>query len=99
MYMPNKTKNTKTTTERLNEAAMQGGIVMMAAAATLGMLELPEHQNSRVIVPVRPVFAMASDGTDNAGQGNQLQREREETAPHYISYSIIQRTAGRTGKR
>jgi hypothetical protein len=92
-----KTKNTKTTTDKLNEAAMQGGIVLMAAAATLGMLELPDQQNSKVIVPNQPAFAMAVQGGDDPN--NTLRREREETTPHFISYSVVQRTAGRTGKR
>jgi len=96
--MPIKTKNTKTTIEKLGEAAMQGGIVLMAAAATLGMLELPENHNNRVIVPNQPAFAAATHNIDNAGQNNQLRRESEETVPHYISYTVTQRTPARSGR-
>jgi hypothetical protein len=88
-------KNTQTTTEKLGEAALHGGIILMAAAATLGMLELPDHQNTKVIVPNQPAFAMATQGGD---LNNPLQREREEISPHYISYSVVQRTASRTGR-
>lgn len=95
--MSNKTKNTKTTAEKLGAAALQGGIILMAAAATLGMLELPDRSSSRiVVVPNQPAFAMATPG---GGLNNPLQREREEISPHYISYSVVQRTAGRTGRR
>lgn len=94
--MPTKTKNTKTTAEKLGAAALQGGIVLMAAAATLGMLELPDRSNNRIVVPNQPAFAMATQG---GNLNNPLQREREEVSPHYISYSVVQRTAGRTGRR
>lgn len=75
---------------------MQAGLVLMTAAATIGMVELPEHPN-KVVVPNQPVFAVASD-TYNNERDNPLRREREETAPHYISYNTSQRTPGRTGR-
>ncbi len=67
----------------------------MTAAATLGMLELPEHPNSRIVLTSQPVFAMT---TQNTHQNNPIRREREETSPHYISYSVVERTVARTGK-
>ncbi len=67
----------------------------MAAAATLGMIELPTSPDKKLIVPNQPVFAMA---TQNTEQNNPIRREREETGPHYINYSVTQRTVGRTGK-
>ena len=94
--MSNKNKNIQLPTEKLSEAAMQGGIILMAAAATLGMLELPDHQNSKVIVPNQPAFAVAAHGGDDPN--NILQREREEVSPHYISYSVVQRTPTRSGR-
>lgn len=66
----------------------------MAAAATLGMLELPDHPN-KIIIISRPVFAQA---TLNSDQGNQMRRERDEAAPHYMSYEVAQRTPSRAGK-
>jgi hypothetical protein len=95
--MPNKTK-TVTIQQRLAEVATKSGIVLMAAAATIGMLELPEHPDKRVVVPHQPAFAFATENSDNNRPDNTLRREREETGPHYISYSVAQRTPGRTGK-
>ena len=87
------TKNDKNV--NLAELAQQAGIVLMTVAATVGLMELPEHPNARIVVPNQP--AMAVVGVNNEGN-NPLRREREETAPHHISYSEIQRTPGRTGK-
>ena len=70
----------------------------MAAAATIGMLEMPEHPDKRVVVPHQPAFAFATENGGNNQQDNTLRREREEAGPHYISYSVAQRTPGRTGK-
>ena len=97
--MSNKTKNNQNAADKLTEAAKQGGIILMAAAATLGMLELPEHPTSRaIVVPNQPAFAMATNGVQDQSQSNQLRRERDETVQHYISYSVSQRTPSRSGK-
>lgn len=95
-----KTKKHQTTTDKITETAKQSGYLLMAAAATLGMLELPEHTaRQSVIVPNQPVFAMAAQNGQEPGQaGNQMRREREEVAPHYMSYSVAQRTPSRAGK-
>jgi hypothetical protein len=78
----------------LTEMSQHIGMALMAAAATIGMLELPEHPNARVVVPSQPAL-VAVEATEN----NPLRREREEMAPHHISYSETQRTPGRTGKQ
>lgn len=97
--MSNKTKTSRTAADKLTEAAKQGGIVLMAAAATLGMLELPDRSNARaIIVPNQPAFAMATRNVQDEGQANQILRERYEAAPHYVSYSVSQRTPSRSGK-
>ena len=97
--MSNKTKNNQTAADKLTEAAKQGGIMLMAAAATLGMIELPDHTNGRaVVVPNQPAFAMATHNIQDQGQTNQILRERYEAAPHYISYNVSQRTPSRSGK-
>ncbi len=85
----------KNTTESLQTLSHQMGLLLMTAAATFGMLELPAHPNSKVIVPVQPAFAQVTASSEG---NNPLRREREESAPHYISYSVAQRTPGRTGK-
>ena len=95
--MSDKTKNTKTTSDKLYRAAQQGGLLLMSAAVTLGMLELPDRPNSRVILPSQPAFAWANQN-QNPANGNTLRRESEETAPHYISYSVVQRTPTRSGR-
>ncbi len=89
-----KHKNSPSNTDKFNTVAMQAGLILMTAAATIGMVELPEHPN-KVAINMQPVFAVASD---NASEPNPLRREREETAPHFISYSVTQRTPGRTGR-
>lgn len=96
--MSTKTKNTKNTSEKLVELSQQAGLLLMTAAVTIGMVELPEHANNRVIVPNQPSFAFANNNGE-ANPNNPLRREGEESAPHYISYSTFQRTPGRTGKR
>ena len=97
--MSNKTKNSKNTAEKITDVAKQGGILLMAAAATLGMLELPDRPTSRaIVVPNQPAFAVATNGIQDQAQSNQLRRERDETVQHYISYSVSQRTPSRSGK-
>ena len=96
--MSTKTKNTKTPIEKLAEVSQQAGLVLMTAAVTIGMVELPEHPNSKVVVPNQPAFAFANNSGE-ANPNNPMRREREESAPHYTNYSVTQRTPGRTGKR
>jgi hypothetical protein len=95
--MSDKTKNNKKLSKQIKAAAGQAGILMMAAAATIGMVELPDNMRSRVAVPNQPVFAFANN-LEQQEQGNNLRREREDTAPHYISYSDVQRTPSRSGR-
>jgi hypothetical protein len=95
MLMANKTKTTKTI-DTINDTAKQAGLVLMAAAMTLGLLEVPHEQDKRAVMPVNPVFETVGIVGEH---GNDSQRrEREETGPHYISYGVNQRTPGRTGK-
>lgn len=88
-------KNINTTARTLGELGQQIGLVLMATAATVGMLELPDHMNAKIALPNQPVFARV---TENGENNNPLRREREETAPHFISYSVAQRTPSRSGK-
>lgn len=91
-------KTRQTASNKIGEIAKQSGFLLMAAAATLGMLEVPDHPSRQVIMLQQPVFSMASSGVDDMGQANQLRRERDEAAPHYMSYSVAQRTPSRSGK-
>lgn len=100
IYVLHKNKHTSTLTEKLNIVAIQAGLVLMTAAATLGMVEAPEH-SSKIIVPNQPAFAMATAPVDHAASSESsepIRREREETHPHHLSYSTSQRTPGRTGR-
>ena len=76
--------------------SQQIGLLLMTAAATFGMLELPEHPNAKITLASQPMFAYATSQT--GGDSHQLRREKEETGAHYISYSTVQRTPGRTGR-
>ena len=90
-------KHETTTNFSIQDAAKNLGLVMMTLAATVGMVELPEHPNSKIVVNAQPVFAFATNNTGAEHQSSQ-RREREESGPHYTSYSAAQRTPGRTGK-
>ena len=95
--MSNKTKTLENTVvDRAQEIGAQAGFLMMAAAATLGMIEMPEHFNQRVVATAQPAFALVEE--HGAGHDNAQRREREETGPHYTSYSVAQRTPGRSGR-
>ncbi len=93
--MSTKTKNSKLPVNHLGELAGQAGIIIMTAAVTLGMLEAPDHNTSKIILPNQPAFVFAENGEEN----NPVRREREDTVPHFISYSEVQRTAPRSGRQ
>jgi hypothetical protein len=101
--MIRKNKHTPRLTDTLNTVALQAGLVLMTAAATLGMIEIPEHATA-AIVPSQPAFAMAAAPINSGAEAshsqsaNPIRREREENHPHHISYSTTQRTAPRTGR-
>jgi hypothetical protein len=92
-----KTKNNQIA-DKLGEVGLQAGIVLMATAATIGLLDLPDQPDKRVIVPNQPHFAFATENNGDSNTDNTLRREREEAGPHYISYSVAQRTPGRHGR-
>jgi hypothetical protein len=95
--MATKTKNNKII-NNLSQTIKATGVVMMAAAVTLGLVELPqEEEKRRAVVPARAVFAFAGE-TNNDQGGSTLRREREESGPHYISYGVTQRSPSRTGR-
>lgn len=94
--MSRNTKNTKTALEQINTVAQQAGLILMTAAATVGMLELPDHSAGRIIVPNQPALALAGENAEV--NNNTLRREKEEVEQHYISYSVTQRTPARSGK-
>lgn len=80
---------------KAQEIATRAGFLLMATAATIGLVELPEHFNTRVVAPGMPAVMLVAEQT---GEHGPQRREREETGPHYISYSVTQRTPGRSGR-
>jgi len=93
--MVRKTKTIKKASDKLAEVAQHCGIMLMTLAATAGMLELPNHPNSRIVVPIQPTFAMNNEDNE---LNNPIRRENQETDQHYISYSVAQRTPSRSSK-
>jgi hypothetical protein len=69
---------------------------VMAATATIGVMDMQNDPRLRVIVPNQPTFAVETNNTELL---NPILREKEETGPHYVSYSVSQRTPSRHGKR
>ncbi|MEK7059943.1 MAG: hypothetical protein AAB971_04280 [Patescibacteria group bacterium] len=97
--MSTKTKNKQTSIDKLTYVAQQAGVVIMTAAVTLGMVEMAEQINSKVVIPTQTAFAVETNVPHGGGLENSpLRREREETAPHYINYSVTQRTPARSAK-
>jgi hypothetical protein len=99
--MPTKTKKVPPKSEKLLELAQQASMILMTAAVTLGMTELPGHPDKRIVLPNQPAFAWANDkgeSNNNNNYNNTLRRESQETEQHYISYSVAQRTPARSGR-
>lgn len=86
----------QTITQKLATLGTQASVLLMAAATTVGVMDMQDHQRIKVVVPNQPTFAYE---TENTQTNNSVQREREESAPHYISYNTAQRTPSRHGKR
>jgi len=96
--MATKTKNNQPNLDTLSLAAKQAVVVLMTVAATFGMIDLPAQPDKRAIMPLQPAFGWVGETANREVQPTQLRREREETGPHYVSYSVTQRTPSRTGK-
>jgi hypothetical protein len=93
--------NSKIKTENLsnkfNNLSYGLGVVMLSLASTYGMLDLPQHARAQILSTSRPAFAYANSN-DNSGKNNPIQKTREETEQNYVSYSVSQRTPGRSSK-
>ena len=89
-----KNKN-QSLTQKLAALGTQASVALMAAATTVGVMDMQDHQRVKVIVPNQVTFAYETENTES---NNPIQREREEVAPHYINYSVVQRTPSRHGK-
>lgn len=81
--------------EFFSGAGKNASIVIMAAAAVTGMLELSNHQDTKITLLNKPVLAFAGNSTVS---DNPLRREKEstETGTVQISYNTVQRTPARS---
>lgn len=98
--MANKTKN-KTPANQIQSVVANTGLLLMTAAAATLMLEVPEqHNERRAVLTPQPAYAAPGQIADREmhTSNNEMRRERDETHPHYASYSVTQRTPGRTGR-
>ena len=86
-------QNTSLTRSNLGQSI---GLLLMGAAAVIGMIEFDDKPRVRMALPSQPAYAFAAQPSNTGG--STLRREREESAPHYISYNVAQRTPGRTGR-
>lgn len=87
-------------TDQLTSVAAQTGIVLMAAAATLGVVEVTHpHEEKRAVLPAQPAYATVNT-IEHAehGSDNVMRREKEEVHPHQYGFSIAQRSAARAGR-
>jgi hypothetical protein len=75
------------------ELASQVGLVAMVGAATIS--SMPDHLDKKLVLSPQAAVIKPANAT---AEENTLRRERDDTAPHMISYSTFQRTPGRTGK-
>jgi hypothetical protein len=102
-----KTKtNIKTNLKNLLVDAERGitnaGIATMIVAAIVGMTELADRQDQKVLA-LQPVYAFAHDSGGQQGSFNgsdmSIRKERDEVSHQSASYGITMRTHGITGKR
>ncbi|HSX47761.1 MAG TPA: hypothetical protein VLF63_03230 [Patescibacteria group bacterium] len=93
--MSNKTKIQNKNTTTVKNIYKNLGLLLMTSATALGLVELHNHSKNQAVVNTRPVFAFQEESNNNL---NSLRTERNETVPHYISYSETQRTPSRSSK-
>lgn len=97
--MANKINIQNDAKQALNNFATSAGLLLMTAAATTLMLEVPEHPDKSAVLTAQPVYSAPGQIAEHGTNPNsEMRREREETGPHYISYGNSQRTPSRTGK-
>ncbi len=80
--------------EKIGTAAQRLGLFVMSTAMILSMFELSDEAK-RIVLPNQPAPVWVGENEDT---NNSIRREKEETAPHFISYSEVQRTASRSGR-
>lgn len=86
--------------EQVSDIAQKIGFVTMTTAAVIGAVQTSDKSRlvRFAVMPNIPVLAPDFNTGANDNNSNTLRREREETAPHFISFSQTQRTPSRSGK-
>lgn len=97
MLLFNKTKIMQNITEQLTTSAANLGLALMSVAVITGLVEIPENDRARAVLPIKAELAPAPAAAENAE--STLRREKEESGPHYVSYNVAQRTPGRSARK
>ena len=87
-------KTNTTLTDQIQDVAAKAGLILMASAAVLGMVEMTDGREK--VVLVRPSLAFAP--VASSSNDSQRREREEEASSHYISYGTAMRTPSRTGK-
>jgi hypothetical protein len=76
------------------------GVMALAATTVVGMTELANHQDIKVVANQRPAFA-AENSTVSRGPDDDIsmRKERDEVAHQSVSYGTTMRSHAVAGKR
>ncbi len=91
----------KTNSQNINSSALLArlGVIVMAAATVLGMTELTERHDIKVLTTMQPAYAFVNGVSHSPTNGdNNIRREKDEVGRHAVSYGVTMRTPSRTGK-
>jgi hypothetical protein len=98
----NMTQSLKSLLSDAERGIANAGIATMIVAAIVGMTELANRQDQKVLA-IQPVFAFSHYGQGNQGNfGNpdmSVRKERDEVSHQSASYGVTMRAHGITGKR
>src|SRR4051812_23020204 len=84
--------------DEAQQFAAKAGLVLMASAAILGMVELSNGREKAVLSRPAMVFAPINSQVGN-GTDTQRREKKEEASSHYVTYGTAIRTPSRTGKQ
>jgi hypothetical protein len=82
-------------------AAVNFGLVALAALTVVGMTELSDHQEVRRQIVLQPQFALAPASGESLEPptNSDVRKERDEVAHRPISYGVTMRSHATSGKR
>jgi hypothetical protein len=96
-----KNKNDKNIISDFEKLAGHIGLTAMSVAALAGLVEMHESRLPKLVNPMQPAYAVA---TDHAGQGEpimhetSMRREKDEIKHMTVSYGVTMRSHPVTGK-